>query len=112
MSELAILLFMAVALLLWYQSRTVQEIAVAYCRRRCEAAGVQFLDDIAPVWRVRFVRDAGGVLRLRRVYTFDYSTPDGERRHGSVVMLGRTPVSLQLEERGATAGARTDHFVP
>lgn len=112
MSDLAILLFMAVALLLWFQSRAVQQVAVDHCRRACKAAGVQFLDDVAPVWRVRFMRDAAGALRLRRVYTFDYGTPEGERRRGSIVMLGRTPVSLQLEARDAMSGTRTDHFVP
>ncbi len=111
MSEPLILLAIAVALLLWFQSRAVQEIAVAHCRRECERAGMQFLDDIAPVWRVRLVRDAAGRLRVQRLYTFDYSTPDGERRRGSIVMLGRMPVSLRFEERGAVA-APPDHPVP
>jgi len=109
-SDLAILLFMAVALLAWFEGRRVQEIATAYCRRACEAAGVQLLDDVAPVWRLRLVRDADGRLRVQRLYTFEYSR-DGERRRGSVVMLGRTPVSLQLEEPGGVR-TTTDHFVP
>ena len=112
MSELATLLFMAIALLVWFESRTVQDIAVAHCRRACERAGVQFLDDIAPVWRVRLARDAAGVLRLRRVFVFEYSTPLGERRHGSIVMLGRTPVGLQLEDAPADVRGGSDHFVP
>lgn len=112
MSELAALLFVAIVLLVWFDSRTVQDIAIAHCRRACEKAGVQFLDDIAPVWRVRLVRDAAGVLRLRRIFTFEYSTPLGERRHGSIVMLGRTPVGLQLEDAPEAERSRTDHFVP
>ena len=112
MSELATLLFVAIALLVWFESRTVQEIALAHCRRACERAGVQLLDDIAPVWRVRLVRDAGGVVRLRRVFTFEYSTPLGDRRHGSIVMLGRTPAGLQLEDAPPAERRGSDHFVP
>lgn len=97
MTDLALLALLALAGMLWFESRRVQEAAVARCRRACEAAGVQFLDDIAPVWRVRVARDESGTLRLRRVFTFDYSTPTGERRSGVIVMLGRRPVALELD---------------
>ena len=111
MSEVALLLLFGVGGLLWFDSRRVQEIAVARCRRACETAGVQFLDDIAPVWRVRFARDANGVLRLRRIFVFDYSTPLGERRRGSIVMLGRAPVAIRLDDRD-WPNDNVDHFIP
>lgn len=97
-SDLFLLLVVVVVLLLWFEQRKVQEIAVDRCRRACKEADVQFLDDIAPVWRVRFVRDSRGAWRLRRVFTFDYYTASGERRHGSIVMLGRTAVDVRLED--------------
>jgi hypothetical protein len=97
MSELAVLLLFAALVALWLDSRRVQEIAVARCRQACDTAGLQFLDDVAPIWRLRLARDAHGVLRLRRIYTFEYTTPLGERRSGSIVMLGRTPAALRLE---------------
>lgn len=98
MSELALLLFLGIVVLLWFESRRVQEIAVARCRQACRQAGVQFLDDIAPAWRMKLARDADGVLRLRRSYTFDYGTSLGERRSGSIVMLGRTPVTIEFDD--------------
>ena len=98
MSELALLVFLGLIIVLWHDSRRVQEIAVARCRDACARAGVQFLDEVAPVWRIRFARDPGGVLRVRRVFTFEYATDHGERRSGSIVMLGRTPVALNLED--------------
>lgn len=100
MTDLALLALLALVGMLWFESRRVQEAAVARCRQACQAAGVQFLDDIAPVWRVRLVRDESGSLRLRRVFTFDYSTPSGERRSGIIVMLGRRPIALELEPTG------------
>lgn len=110
MADLAFLVFVALIVVAWHDGRQVQEIAVARCRRACEQAGLQFLDDIAPVWRLRLARDAHGVLRLRRVFTFDYCTALGERRRGSIVMLGRTPVALDLA--GQAHDSRTDRFYP
>jgi hypothetical protein len=99
MSEFLWFLPLALAALLWLDNRRVQEIAAARCRQACEAAGLQFLDDVAPLWRLRLVRDARGVLRLQRLYAFEYFTPQGERRRGGITMLGNTPIALQLEGR-------------
>lgn len=112
MSDLALLLLLAIIGILWHESRRVQEIAVAQCRQACERAGVQFLDDIAPVWRVRLARDGSGAVRLRRIFTFEYSTPLGERRSGSIVMLGRRPVALELEGRLQVEGEEVNRFYP
>lgn len=98
MSDFALLVCLGIAFWFWLETRRVQEIAVAHCRRACENAGVQFLDDIAPVWGIKLARDANGVMRLRRLYTFDYSNARGERRAGSIVMLGRTPLAVHFEE--------------
>lgn len=98
-TELWLLLLLAAAALLWFDNRRVQEIAIARCRQACQAAGVQFLDDVAPILRLRLERDDHGTLRWRRLYTFEYSTASGERHVGSITMLGRVPVALQLGEQ-------------
>lgn len=105
MTDLVLLALIALVGMFWFESRRVQEAAVARCRLACNAAGVQFLDDIAPVWRVRLARDEHGSLRLKRVFTFDYGLPTGERRSGVIVMLGRRPIAIELEP----AVARADH---
>lgn len=112
MSDIALLLLIAVVAMLWLDNRRVQEIAVARCRAACQKAGVQFLDDIAQVWRVRLARDDKGTLRLRREFTFEYGTPLGERRCGSIVMLGRTPVALQLEDIQEAQGDEINRLYP
>ena len=96
MTELGILLMVVIALALWVDHRRAQEIAVGYSRRACDAAGVQFLDETAAMRRVGLARDAAGVMRLRRTYTFEYSPAPGERQPGSVVMLGREVTALRL----------------
>jgi hypothetical protein len=112
MSELVLLLIFAAMAVVWHDYRRVQEIAISRCRQACQRVGVQFLDDIAPVWRVRLARDDNGILRLRRVFTFEYSTALGERRNGSIVMLGRVPVALHLEDHIETHGNEANRFYP
>ena len=112
MRSWVLLLVAAVITMLWLDNRRVQAIAVARCRAACERAGVQFLDDIAPVWRIRLARDASGVLRLRREFTFEYSTPHGERRSGSIIMLGRVPVALELEGHYEAHGDEVNRLYP
>lgn len=111
MSELVLLIGLGVAAWFWLETRHVQEIAVAHCRRACENAGVQFLDDIAPVGGTKLARDRNGVMRLRRLYTFDYANEFGERHSGSIVMLGRTPVAIQFQDQAPTnSGTPTSSF--
>src|SRR5690349_14998612 len=98
MGELVVLAIFGVAAAFWFDSRAVQDVAVARCRQACADAGVQFLDDIAPAWRVRLQRDGNGVIRLRRVFEFEYSTASGERRSGFLIMLGRVPILLRMAE--------------
>lgn len=98
MTEILLLLLFGGVVAFWFDSRAVQEVAVARCRQACENEGFQFLDEVAPAWHLRLQRDANGNMRIRRVFTFDYSTPLAERRSGSIVMLGRTPILLRLDD--------------
>ena len=99
MLEMTLLLLLIALVALWLDGRRVQEIAVARCREACETAGVQFLDDVAAFSRVGLMRDTEGVLKLRRIYAFEYSTSLGDRRSGSITMLGHTPAAIVLEGR-------------
>jgi hypothetical protein len=97
MYEYVLLLLFGAIAVAWFNNRKAQEIAVAHCRRACKTAGLQFLDDVAPISRFKLVRDDSGTLRLQRIYSFDYTTTQGNRCSGSLVMLGRKPMALQIE---------------
>lgn len=96
MTELLLLAALAIIAMLWVDQRRVQELAVARSRRACEAAGVQFLDDTAALRGIKLMRDAQGVIRLWRRFTFDYSSGRGDRQQGMIVMLGNSPIALEL----------------
>src|SRR5687767_12437678 len=97
MFEVTLLLLFGTIGVAWFHNRQAQEIAVTRCRQACKTAGLQFLDDVAPITQFKLVRDDRGTIRLQRLYTFEYTTASGERRSGSLVMRGRKPVALQIE---------------
>lgn len=87
----------------WLNSIKARDAAVAACRRACKAEGLQFLDDTVSTARVGLERDDGGVLRLRRVYAFEYSDTGDNRRSGSIVLLGDRVTMLNVGLRAAPA---------
>jgi hypothetical protein len=89
------------ALLIWlvWDSLKAREAAVTASRSACSAEGFQFLDDTVAIESVRPARDADGVLRLRRIYGFEYSETGDSRRKGSVVMLGARVAVVHIGAR-------------
>jgi hypothetical protein len=80
----------------WIDSLRARDVAVAAARRACESESLQFLDDTVSFSGIRPERDDDGVLRLRRVYDFEFSDTGDNRRRGGVVMLGRRVILLNL----------------
>jgi hypothetical protein len=76
-----------------------REAAVAAARTACDAEGLQFLDDTVGIAGLRPARNGNGRLLLQRVYDFEFSDTGDNRRKGSVVMLGRRVVVLNLGQR-------------
>ncbi len=75
----------------------VREAAIRIAREACREHALQFLDYTVQGARTQLARDANGHARLRRTYLFEFSDDGIGRRSGSVVMLGGTLESLQLE---------------
>ena len=76
-------------------------------RAACAARGLLFLDDTVSLRSLRAVRDANGQLRLRRIYTFQYSGSGYDRRNGSLTLIGERVTSLVLQD-ATTPGAVAD----
>lgn len=80
----------------WFDSINVRELGIEAVKRACSAEGLQLLDDTVSIVSLRPARDDGGRLLLRRVYGFEYSDTGDNRRNGSVVMLGRQVLILNI----------------
>ena len=93
---LALVLIVAAALL-WADSLKARERAVRAGRSACERYRLQFLDDTVAFARLRLARDDEGQLKISRTYTFEFSDPGNNRRHGAIVMLGGEVADMHLE---------------
>ena len=81
---------------LWYDSLDAREKAVAAAKSACASEDLLLLDDTVAITRLRLGRDDDSVVRLRRVYGFEYSDTGNDRRTGSLVMLGRRVLVINL----------------
>lgn len=86
----------------WLDGIKVREIGIEAARRACEREGVQLLDDTVAFRSLRPARNDAGRMSLRRVYEFEYSGSGDDRQRGSVVLLGREVVLLDVGARPRT----------
>lgn len=87
--ELLALLVLGGGVWFWLDSLKAREIGIQAARRACAEEGLQFLDETVVGRSLRWARDDDGVLRLRRIYAFEYSDTGDNRRPGSVTLLGQ-----------------------
>ena len=99
MSEIILLALVAALAWLWWDSMQAREAAVAAARDACLSEGLLFLDDTVGIAGIKPARDADGRLLLQRAYDFEFSDTGDNRVKGSVVMLGRRVMLLNLQPR-------------
>jgi hypothetical protein len=98
--------FLAVCLLallawFWLDSLRARDVAVAAARAACAAEGLMLLDDTVAIAGVRLRRGDDGRVHLLRAYDFEYSDSGDNRIRGSIVLLGRAVVMLNVGVRDA-----------
>lgn len=81
---------------LWLDTLKARETGIQAARRGCAEEGLQFLDETVVGSSFRLARDDDGQLRLRRVYTFEYSDTGNNRCPGSVTLLGHEVELLHI----------------
>lgn len=108
MTEIFFLILFVALGWLWWDSMQAREAAVAAARAACEAEGLLFLDDTVGIASLKPARNTDGRLLLQRAYDFEFSDTGDNRVKGSVVMLGRRVLLLNLQPR-ALATVTTLH---
>ena len=97
MWETAAIVVIVAAVFFWIDNLRARERALAAGRAACERYGLQLLDETVASSGLRLARDGEGRLRIRRVYSFEFSDTGNNRRQGSVVILGAEVQDLHLE---------------
>ncbi len=94
--EISLLILLAAGSWLWLDGLKAREIGIAAARQSCLEEGFQLLDDTVAGSLMRLARDDEGRLRLRRVFSFEYSDTGDNRRIGSVTLLGHQVEMLHV----------------
>lgn len=81
---------------LWLDSLKAREMAVTAAKSACDSERLLLLDDTVAIMRIGLSRDGDGVLRIRRIYGFEYSDTGNDRSAGSIVMLGSRVLVINL----------------
>ena len=87
MSGILIILFLAALAWFWLDSTRARELAVGICQQASERYGVQFLDESVALKRLG-IRWPNEGIRIRRVYSFDFSRDGVERITGDLALIG------------------------
>jgi len=96
MIELATLIIFVAGAWFWTDSMRAREAALDAGRRACAAEGVQLLDWTVMLKQTRLARDDEGRVRVKRVYEFEFSDTGDNRIKGSITLLGRELLALNL----------------
>jgi hypothetical protein len=99
--DLLVLLLFAAGGWLWHDSLSAREMAVLSTKAACASEDLLLLDDTVAIERISVGRDDEGVLRIRRIYGFEYSDTGNDRRTGSIVMLGTRVLVINIKLRDA-----------
>jgi hypothetical protein len=83
----------------WLDSLRARDAAVAAARAACAAESLMLLDDTVSIAEVRVRRGDDGRVHLLRAYDFEYSDSGNNRIRGSIVLLGRAVVMLNVGVR-------------
>lgn len=94
--ELFSLLLLGAATWLWIDSLKAREACILAARAACEVEGLLFLDETVAIDSLWPARDDDGRLKLRRVYSFEYSETGNDREKGTVTMLGQEVVTFYI----------------
>jgi hypothetical protein len=92
----------------WLDTLKAREIALAAGQRVCEAESLQFLDWTVAQSRVRLARNSEGRVRVARTYRFEYSETGNDRNSGTIELLGRRVIAVEL----ARQLIRGDNVIP
>jgi hypothetical protein len=105
--EIIAIVVLAGIIWLWFDSLRAREAAVSAARSACAVEGLMLLDDTVAICGLKLARNGEGRLTLQRAYDFEYSDTGNNRLGGSIVLLGREVIMLNVGP-GERAGSRLE----
>lgn len=81
----------------WWSGDKVKSLAMTHVYRLCKEQNLQLLDQTMVLKGVWPVRDGEGLMRLRRRYSFEFTSTGEARSQGSVELHGMRLNKLHLD---------------
>lgn len=81
---------------IWLDGARARELATGLVEEVCRKRGLQFLDGTVSLQRMGLRRGSNGGLRVRRMFSFDFSLEGTGRRRGYVILLGTKVETIDL----------------
>ena len=82
----------------WFDGLRAREAAVTAARSACHSEGLVLLDWTVAKVAQKLERNESGQIQLRRAYRFEYTSTGNNRLAGSVVLMGREAVLINLAQ--------------
>ncbi len=97
MSKVVSLLILGLVAWYWSYSQKMKQLALGASIKRCNEAGVQFLDHSVVMHRIGFRKNASNQWKMIREYRFEFTSTGEHRYVGRVILQGHYLVSTELE---------------
>ena len=94
--EIAVLLSVVALAWFWTDSMRAREVALDAGRQACAVENVQFLDWTVALKKMGLGRDHEGRVGIHRTYEFEFSDTGNNRIGGSITVIGRQMLALNL----------------
>ena len=95
--------------LYWLDSIRAKEIATSHARQACKKINLEFLDETVVINKLRLRRNSLGRLGFYRVYQFEFTSTGEHRYKGSVTLLGKQPVAVDMQAYHVNETLFTEH---
>jgi Protein of unknown function (DUF3301) len=82
--------------ILWYKNLAYKDLAYKSALQFCREADVQLLDQTIVLRSIRPAKDLRHKWFLRRHYQFEFTSTGADRYKGSVTLLGKAVIDIQL----------------
>lgn len=108
MNSMILLVAIALLGLFWFDSARAREITIELARTLCQRRGLQLLDDTVTLRRMGLRWGSQGI-RIRRMFSFDFSVEGMGRRNGYIILIGS---QVELTELGLEPQAEEEADSP
>lgn len=96
LSDVFIVLILMLIAWLWWLDRGLKQTAYKRCKRYCEEADVQLLDDNIQIHQTRLKKNQRGHWRLYRCFVFEFTSTQEQRYQGRLEMMGKAVINIEL----------------